>query len=225
MLWTGSPAGKPESRLPVRVARSWTISARRTVCLHLCWAGPSACVLLISPRRPSALVKRCCCPGCRANVGFSLIADEGCRRFASLGSAHVLAVVTGRLSQDGGNHASPLSITGRLLTFRWIIPRDDYHLVAPLNSLGVSLTCVDPHFYRPHWPVEISVPVSIAPTCWTACLLVLDPRGNGPPRLAWSVAGSTRPISRNRPDSSSGQSDRHRFQSRSNEQPHGRCRS
>lgn len=96
----------------------------------------------------------------------------------------VVAGVAGRLGTYCNSHWPPISLWGRLLTFRWIIPGYDRVFVAPILTLLVGTACmvtID-HFSLPR---EIAQPISVTLTLLVALCA-------GPTLSNWQLTGAHR---------------------------------
>lgn len=95
----------------------------------------------------------------------------------------ILAMV--RLGLNGGNHASPIGFWGRVLTFRWIIPKYDQVFVAPIlilaTAAAVGLSCK----YLLNLVPATIFPITAVAALW--CFLLI-----GPDPVRWKLTAPAR---------------------------------
>ncbi|MFT5094074.1 MAG: hypothetical protein ACKVII_16890 [Planctomycetales bacterium] len=94
-------------------------------------------------------------------------------------------VVIRKLSVYVGNHAPPINLAGRLLTWRWIVPKYDAVVIGPLSVVVVpGIVGLAGHFWL-EIPLTILVPVTLTLMLWTASLA-------GPTPTEWKLTAPAR---------------------------------
>jgi hypothetical protein len=93
-------------------------------------------------------------------------------------------LATGRTIQYCSGYAPPISLMGRIRTFRWIIPGYDKIFLAPLCTLLVGVLAID-SFRPPGLDDLIALPIALA----IAVTVTLD---TGPSMQSWRLTGQHR---------------------------------
>jgi hypothetical protein len=96
-----------------------------------------------------------------------------------------LFLAIARLGLNGGNHASPIGILGRLLTLRWIIPAYDQILVPPLSIVAMAAAMVLPGHFWLQIPLHTLVPLVTVCAIW--CFILV-----GPSPTRWKLTAPAR---------------------------------